>query len=314
MNASDLSLKKAVLVSLNVRLWNANKKDDAVSAEVATLKDLKDPSVARFWKSLMPDNDRLKRVNSLDAKARKIHYANTFRWAHNGPRILPTANFEAYMAEMNAVKVEWEPAVLAFLEEYEQAKLNAKHSLNTIWVDTDYPSQEVLAEKFGIDVLVLPMPLGVHFDADLPEDATDTLRKGVDTNMADSFRRANEDLWRRTYEVLTSVAETMADPVGAREATLAALRKQLALLDRLNFTGDARLEKLRKSCEDRINAMSLSDWKRADGDKAAALKADLDAAGVTIPNPELKADERKAKVAQIADSMRLFMGGGSNAA
>jgi hypothetical protein len=281
------SRNKAVLVSLNVSIWTANKLDREVSKEVVDQKKLKNDQMARVWKSLLPKNTFFSAIHGLAAKARKFHYANTFAWVQEGARLLPTTNYMAYMEFMRAAKVDFDRAVAAFLNEYGQLQEVAKEALNSMFKSTDYPSAESLRSKFSFETVVMPVPAGEMFTAEVDDEESARVREDIEKSVQEAFRAANRDLWERMYSTIAKVQERLVDPKGVREASLTSLREMLSLLDRLNVSGDERLERLRKQAEERLNTMSLKDFKSDEVKRAAAM----------------------AEAARIQEAMSAFMGG-----
>lgn len=284
------SRDKAVLVSLNVSIWTANKLDREVSKEVADQKKLKSEQMARVWKSLLPRNEFLSAIHGVAAKARKFHYANTFAWVQDGSRLLPTKNYLAYMEFMRQAKADFAKAVDAFLGEYGQLQIAAMEALNSIYRASDYPSAESLRSKFSIDTIVMPVPAGEMFTAEVDDAESERVRKDIEKSVQEAFRAANRDLWERLYSTINKVQERLADPKGARESSLSSLRDMLGLLDRLNVSGDESLERLRKKAEDRLKSMSLKDLKSDDAKRTAAM----------------------AEAQRIQESMAAFMGGSAH--
>jgi len=281
---------KAVLVSLNVGIWTANKMDREVSDEIAENKKLKDKKMARVWKSLLPSSESFSRIRGVAAQARKFHYKNTFGWIQEGARILPTDNYLEYMDFMRATKVQFSRAVEAFLQEYGQLQLIAKDALNSIYKESDYPSAEKLRSKFSLETFVAPIPAGSMFTAEIDSEESERIREDIEKSVQEAFRAANRDLWERLYATISTVQQRLADPKGVREASLASLREMLALLRRLNISGDERLEQLRKQAEDRLNSFSLSEFKSDEAKRAVAM----------------------AEAARLQEQMAVFMGGSAH--
>lgn len=269
---TEISRNKAVLVSLNVSIWGANKLDREASDEFAGQKKLKNKGDARVWKTLVPRGGVYSAITGVAAKARKFHYANTFAWVHDGARILPTANYMEYMEFMRGIDREFSKAVDAFLKEYGQLQELAKESLNSIFKKEDYPSVDLLKAKFSIGTLVMQIPEGTMFKADVGDEESQRVREEIEKSVQDAFRAANRDLWNRMYSTITQVQERLTDPKGVREASLRSLKDMLGLLARLNVSGDERLEMLRKQALDRLSGMSLSEFKSDQDKRSAAIE------------------------------------------
>ena len=284
---------KAVLVSLNIGIWGANKMDKQVSNEIADSKKLVDKKMVRAWKSLLAKNEYYDAIASIAAKARKFHYENTFSWVSDGQRLLPTANYDAYMTFMRQVQRDFARAVSAFIAHYPTLKEAAESALNSIYKEGDYPSAESLSQRFYLNTYTMPVPAGAMFEADVNETDAERIREDIDKQVTEAFRAANQELWDRMYATINRLHARLTNPKGVREQTLKSLREMLGLLDRLNVSGNERLEQLRQQALARIGSLSAKDLKESPEEKKATLAA-------------------QAK--QIEDSMAEFMGDSAHAA
>jgi hypothetical protein len=284
--------KQAVLVSLNIGTWANNAIDRAVSAELAEQKNLSDKTMARVWKTLLKKNEYLDAVKSIESKARRFHIMQTFPWVHDGTRILATKNYMFYMEFMRATKLEFELAVKIFGSKYEGEKLIAETALNSIFKDGDYPTVGVLLAKFHFSTVVMPVPNGTMFEAEVESEEASKIRSDIETQVQETFRQASRDNWDRFYAIINRVQERLSDPKGVKEATLQSLRDMLQFLDRMNVTGDERLEALRKQAEERLAGFTAKDLNASGTKKAIAV----------------------AQAAQIESSMAALMGGTARAA
>ena len=264
---------KAVLMSLNIGHWAANAKDTEVSKEVATSKKLANSKMARVWKSLIEKNPYYDAIISAEKKARRFHAINTFAWVQDGSRILPTANFGPYNEFMRATKAEWEKAVEAFILHFPEIQEAAKTALNSIYRDQDYPSAKALRAKFHFSTLCTPLPSGAMFEADIDPAEADRIRADIESQVQKVFKAANTELWERLYTQIHKIQEQLTSPKGIREQSVKSVREMLSLLDRLNVTGDARLEKLRAEAEARLGVLSANDLNK-DKVARATLVAD----------------------------------------
>lgn len=270
----DVSRDKAVLVSLEIRRWEVNTHDASASREVARRKRLEDPSLVRLWKSRMPKNKFVSAISGAAATARKLHYDNTFPWAQEGARLLPTRNYVDYMALMHKAKAHFWKSVDEFIREFDRLKTMAQKSLKTMYKESDYPSVDSLRSSFGFKTLVLAVPAGEMLTADIPAEEIDRVRADIEQSVQQAFRDANRDLWDRLYGMIRRFQERLSDPKYMREDSLTGMREMLQLLDRLNVTGDERLEELRKQAENRLGTLSIEDFKEKDSPRRTAALED----------------------------------------
>lgn len=278
--------KQAVLVSLNMGIWANNALDQAVSDELATQKNLSDKADLRVWKTLLPKHDELDLVRSIVGKARRFHLDQTFPWVHDGTRLLSTKNYMHYMEFMRRTSIEFDAAVAAFMARYEINIEMAEESLNSIFKRGDYPSAQNLRSKFHFRTVVMPVPEGSMFEAELESEEATKIRRDIESQVQQTFEAASRDNWDRFYAIINKVQERLSNPKGVTEATLQSLRDMLDFLDRMNVTSDERLEALRKQAEDRLAGFTAKELNK-DGDKKAIAVA---------------------QAAQIESSMAAFMG------
>jgi len=114
---------RAMLCSLSISMWSAQKHDPDASQEIAQRHGAQ-ADAGRYHKVLLP-KEALAEVQKIVSDARQEHYFITLPWDDNGYRVLPSA---ACMDQENAGAVEsFAPAVDALAREFgnlaEQARL-----------------------------------------------------------------------------------------------------------------------------------------------------------------------------------------------
>ena len=264
--------QNAVLVTLSVSRWTVHALDKEISKEIVQSKGLQGEDMCRAWKTLIPRNKFLSAINGAASQARKFHYKNTFEWVHEGPRVLPTKNYLEYTKFMRRAKTKFEKAVEAFLKEYETLQLAARAALNSMFKESDYPSVESLRKKFSFSTFTSELPSGAGIPQNVGAEEAGRIRADIERDLQETFRSANRDLWGRLHNVINKMQECLSSPSGVKPRSLASLREALALLDRLNVTGDERLERLRKQAEERVRILSGGRECLAPANKEAAIE------------------------------------------
>lgn len=251
-------VSNAVLASLEVCGWSGNKRDVPASKEVAESHGLEDAHMARVWKSLLPRNDAFDGVQRIERRVREFHYDNTLPWKHRGPRILPTANYLEYTEGVRSARAELENAVSVLVDRFGDLKCQARVKLNSMYNEEDYPSAEKLRQSFSIHLSIDPLPVSdTMLQLGIASKDIEELKAKHDAEMAETFRRANEDLWSRLYTAIKAFHVQLTDPNrSVREATFANLKNLLPILERLNVTGDAKLEAMRSRMEQALEGIT----------------------------------------------------------
>lgn len=250
MKVTNLSLK-AMLVGLTIHGWQARKYDKKISAQVAEQHNAS-ADAGRFNKHLLPG--AAKSYDAVHKKGRELrtfYYDNTLPWSKDGQRILPAANYEAFTEGVREFRRQYELLAEAFVREYPVLKADAKLLLNGMYLESDYPTEEDMREKFDIRLETLPMPAAGDFRVALRDEEVDRIQKEIETRLQKEIEAANRDLWSRLREAVDNMVLRLSNPDGKFHDTLVTnLQDVCELIPRLNMTGDQDLEKIRAKCEE----------------------------------------------------------------
>ena len=205
----------AMLVELSISVWTGRKKDRKAQAQVEADNQTA-KNMTNVTKKLMGDHPLLTQIQKHAAYIRtNIHYDMTLPWSDTGPRALTTARYFDYHKRMGAAKAEHEELVTRFLDEYEYDLMSLQarqQALGQLFNASDYPSVSELTNKFGFRLNYMPMPETGDFRLDVGTEAQEVLKAAY----ADFYQRktveAMNDVWKRSYKVLTHVSERLADP------------------------------------------------------------------------------------------------------
>lgn len=261
-------IKNAVLVNLSIREWQAKAQDKKAAEQVAKENGVTDSKQARVWKSLLARCEAVQRLEAVRRAARKFHYTNTLTWMHDGPRILTTANFDDYMAQMRKFKTQFEQSVLDFLAQYPQLKLDSSATLGKLYDESQYPSQAELMERYSFSWQVMPMPATEGLlSLNLKTDDADQLAEELRNEMNETFRSATRKMWSDLYEVVDKLVSKLQDEDSKVKAThIDSVRELTNLLPRLNIMGDEHLDIIAKRLTDTLESVT-----------EAKLEIDIDA-------------------------------------
>ncbi len=253
---------RAILVQLNISTWSANKLDKEISAETSAIKGAISNSV-RTHKSLLPMCDLLDDIKKKASLIRTKFYDNTLPWGVKGIQILPTANYLAFMTEFRKEKAEYETLVNRFVPAYPQLVQDAQRFLGAAYKATDYPEAHEIADKFKMDMQVMPVPNN-DFRVDIADEELERIHDEVSARVKQAAQGAMQDVWQRLYDKVKHFAEKMDDPKAIfRDSTVEHLVDLCELLPRLNVMDDPNLEAMRQEVEAKL-AGYQPDTLRAD--------------------------------------------------
>jgi hypothetical protein len=289
---SDSIHARAMLVSLSISAWNARKFDrkatEKVSREHGVTSD-----AGRYTKHLLGGASRSATHNAVLAAAsaaRSAHYEQTLPWSDEGWRLLPSANFMAYNEEIRKARARFDQAVADFLAEYPSLRLEAHARLNGLYRPEDYPSEQQMRARFGIEVEFSPVPDAGDFRLDLPADRLSEIEATVTSRVQRATGEAMRDAWGRLYDYVDRYHDRLNSPHNlTRYKLVGGLNELVDLLKRLNVAGDPQLESMRARVEQELAVHGAKDLHDDDDLRASTAR----------------------RAGEILDTMRDFYGGPS---
>ena len=167
----------SMLVSVDVSIWTATKQDRGISEEVTTMKNA-ESGTGKFTKNLFAKNPKHKnkhhRIVKLQQLINKWAKESTYRW-NKTQNLLPTVDLEKFKAEYEKYESEFTTAVEDFLENYQTLVSDEKFKQGDMFDENDYPSIEVLRQKFKMRLYVAEVP-SHDFRCQVSQDTADDLR------------------------------------------------------------------------------------------------------------------------------------------
>jgi hypothetical protein len=263
----------AVIVNLNLSVWTARKQDRRVAEEIDQAKSTK-ARAGNYHKNLLAGSGKLDEVTKLANAVRTWHYTFTQPWGDNGDRTLPMTMFADYRARLTDYETQFATAVNNFLGEYDTLVAAAAFQLGDLFNREDYPSREVITNKFGFRYAFTPLPTSGDFRVDIGEQGLAELRDHYETVLTERTETMMKDAWDRLYDVLSRMSERLADDTDTEtgEAKRKIFRDSLVenavdvckLLKHFNTTGDTRLEALRQQLEETMRGVDAQGLRESD--------------------------------------------------
>ena len=253
---------RALLVQLSISTWSANRLDKEISNETNAIKGVQQ-NAGRYHKSLLPMCDLLDDIKKKATLIRTKFYDNTLPWGVKGIQILPTANYLTFMTEFRKEKSEYEALVNRFVPAYPQLVQDAQRFLGAAYKVSDYPEAHEIADKFKMDMQVMPVPNN-DFRVNIADEELARIHDEVEARVKQAASGAMQEVWQRLYDKVKHFAEKMDDPKAiVRDSTVEHLVDLCELLPRLNVMDDPNLEAMRQEVEAKL-AGYQPDTLRAD--------------------------------------------------
>ena len=206
----DISTR-ALLVNTTVRVWSGEKRDKAITRELCRMKGAEDNAV-RANKSLL--GGHIHGVQTAERAVRQAVNERTLPWMDDGTRILKGAAFMAFTETMADPIRTFDSAVDAFIDGYPEIKHEARGRLGDAYLDSDFPSQARLRERFGVKLTYLPVPSTADFRVNLS-----------DAEIAAVRRNAEEALRGTVNDAVRALLDRLQEPVARLSTRLRLFRR-----------------------------------------------------------------------------------------
>lgn len=267
---------QAMLVSLNIGLFNPKKMDRTVTREVLISKNAASNAGA-FVKNILPD-EAIKPIQAAASALRAWVYTQTLPWNDESFRLLPVAQWDAFTDQLRARIASLNSLVDQFCAQYETHRDKALLQLGSLGDAKDYPPLSVVRSKFYVNVNYTPLPDSRDFRLDdMPEEAMSELREQADLRVAEAVSEARNDLYRRLSERLEHIVKRMNEVSAKKEGSrihaslLTNLSELCQLIPALNVTKDQELENLRQRVMRDIAPFDIDDIRESE-DSRTELK------------------------------------------
>ena len=266
--------EKAMLATLSISQWRAQKHDKNISEEIAQNHGTT-PDVGRYNKFLV-DRQEVKEIAQVANEARTYHYAHTLPWMDDGCRILTAAMFPEYAAKMQELSGHFRDSCEKFMQAYPSIVQGARMKLNGLFREADYPPLNRLSRKYGFEVKFMPMPDKEDFRVKLSEDERAEIMRNIEESANSAVKEAMKELYLRLHEVVLRMVERLSDSEAVfRDSLVENITRLCLILPKLNLTNDPKLEELRKEVEDKLTKFDPNTLRNdAEARKETAEQAD----------------------------------------
>lgn len=234
---------RAITVALHLRAWSGQRLDRRVTEEVLEERQAQ-RDAGRFETRLVPPA-ALAAVHRAHGRARAVHNALTLPWGDESVRILAATAYFEYREAMEGARIACERAHDDFCAAYPGLVASAPARLAALFRASDFPSAAAIRERFGVRLVVMPVPDGSDFRVALGADAEAAIRAEIERDIGTRYADAQRDLWTRLLDAVRHFAATMRQEGKVFHAsTLTKLVELARLAPRLSLVPDARLEAL----------------------------------------------------------------------
>ena len=264
--------RRALLVSMNLSLFDPKRLDRGVTTEVTTNKQASSDAGA-YLRRVIPKSV-IEPVRKAADATYQAHRKLTSPWADGGTRILCVDNYERYMDEVMGSKRLFDIEVSKFLKAYDDIRRQAPARMGLTYNPKDYPPVGEVENKFGINIAWTPIPSGSDFRLNLQDDELNELAADVDRRVDEAVENARLDLHHRLKERLEKVSERLSDPDNVfRDSLIENLRELCHLIPDMCIKRDPRILRAVDAVVQGITCHEAQDLRDDDSKRADAKRA-----------------------------------------
>jgi hypothetical protein len=260
----------AMLVELNVSQWTARKLDRTVSDELVANKHAQDKGAARVNKHLLAGRSELEVITKFVTETRATVYNNTLPWSDSGIRLLPSAKFMEFNAQLQQAEDKFYGLVTEFVSVYPSLITAQAMALGNMFNRNDYPHPSDIEHRFRFNVNYMPVPSSGDFRVDIGNDAQEELRKKLSALADERVEYAMRDIKSRLLEHLKRMSDRLtidyvqgeAKPRVFHDSLLDGAHDLCEMVQSLNVTNDAQLSDARKALLKAIGNVDVKDLRK----------------------------------------------------
>ena len=275
----------ATIVEFNVSTWTARKLDKSVSEEVMHAKHAQSKDAVRANKNLMAGRDELDNILKFVAATRQFVYSATLPWSDNNQRLLPSAQFLKFDADMQQREEKFVEMVATFVSLYPSLITAQALELGNMFNREDYPTPSSIVGRFSWALDYSPVPSAGHFIIDVGNAAQADLQRKLTERSDKRVKQAIDSLFDGVKAHLSRMSKQLTVEIGTdgkeRKGKLydSLLDGGIEICDRikaLNLVSDPALESMRHEMLGLLNTVDMADLRKADGARQE-VKARVDA-------------------------------------
>ncbi len=239
INRADLTQavrEAALLADVTISMWSAERSDAQLTEELKRQHGATG-NVGRFQKNMLAGADgKLKDVHSAFRAVRTLHYGLTLPWVSDphaerqrGPRLLPHALFDRYLADLSKQKRVANQLLDDFIDAYPSLVEQARANLGGM-ADAKYPSADEVRAAFRVGFDFEPIASGDSFKG-LPPHVVDRLAHNLHAKQARMVSEANRAIWETARERVQHIVERLSDSEAKfKSSTITNVRELVTLL------------------------------------------------------------------------------------
>ena len=239
-------LTKAIRIHLLWGYWRPEKTDKAITAD--TNKALGVASGRGHYDKDLFSPEYMRGLREHTSKVKLYYYRHTLPWEDRVSRLIASARVEETSIYLNRAIEKYDEILRQTVGDdaaYTQAIYDQRVYMGSAWNYADYPTREAFMARYHGRLDILPLVSSADIRCELNESLRAQIAASVERDTQERFKLAMADCWKRLYEPVKSMAETLSDPKKTfRNSLVENVRQICEVMPELNILDDPELKAL----------------------------------------------------------------------
>jgi hypothetical protein len=258
---------KAIRIHLLWGYWKPEKTDKAITRDTNATLGVRG-NRGHYDKELFSP-EYMRRLREHTSRTKAYYYNHSLPWEDRVSRLISTKSVEEVSIELNRAVQKYDDILLETVGDsgdYQQAIYDQRVYMGSAWNEADYPRRSEFMAKYHAHLDILPLVTTTDLRCELPESLRRQITESVERDTEERFKLAMADVWRRLYEPVKRMAETLADPKAVfRDSLIDNVRDICNVVPELNILDDPRLNAMVADISARLVSGADADTLRESG-------------------------------------------------
>jgi hypothetical protein len=273
IKATNILATKAVLITLQLKKWNASKADKKTAREAEARKHAAKGTVSAR-KQLLGPNHKRTYLDACNAQEdiRTLVTSLTLPWTVPGVYLLPIKRlerFRARYAELRKVaRGKLDDFILDYQSAIDEAAKPEPEGLGDLFDRKDYPTAAEIRAKFAVSASISDIPDGKNFYNSLPAAVADQMKADLEKRNNEMLSGTMTEVFQRMEKVVRDLSDRLDDdPAKIKpKAIVARMSDLIEALPDFNFADSSQIKQMGA----RLNVIANADFDKVKANEEGA--------------------------------------------
>lgn len=241
---------KAMLAKVHCSIIGQKKKDiEATDKSNSYLQT--SANAGHYQKTRISRENIIDVIRARDA-ATKLHRKMTTPFTSDGWGLISADLVMDYSKEMGGFKTQFEAAVVDVVNRWDAIVAFEQKKLGPIFKRSEYPDKSQVADYFGFDHELKPVPDEGHIVIDLEAEVLHDLRKKLRKKNEENLKRSITDMWHRLFEPVNNMADICLNDKKVFGSLIEKIEEIVTIIPSLNIIDDPNIKSMADEIKNRL--------------------------------------------------------------